>query len=187
MSDISFTSLIRPVSSDNFNKLAADISNNVNVWKVEGAKKGLSAKTDRIQDCTALGITDGKEVFLMHVIPDFSSNPKYFTKIIDTIKANIDLSCEYLQAILVGSKYDNKESLIGYNNFKKFLKEHKIPFSELKGGDTIHKIAYHSNKDEWLVSNYDIDSLIRSGEQDKMRLLEIGFHDVKINKLDEIA
>lgn len=187
MSDISFTSAIKPVSLEHFNKLTSDITNNVNVWKVEGARKGLSAKTDRIMDCTALGITDGENVFLMHIIPDFSSNKKYFAKIIDKIKENVDLSCYYLQAVLVGSKSYSRESQIGYNNFARFLKENKIPYSELKGGDTVHKIGYHSNKDEWLVSNYDIDSLISSGEKDTMKLLEIGFDKVKINKLDEIV
>lgn len=186
MSDISFTSVIRPVSLDNFNKLTANIINNVSEWKVEGAKKGISAKTDRILDCTAMGITDGENVFLMHIIPDFSSDKKYFEKIVNKIKENVDLTCKHLQAILVGSKEYSKESQTGYKNFARFLKENKIPFSELKGGDTVHKIAYQTNKDEWLVTNYDIDSLIRSKENDFMRLLKLGFDDVRINKLDEV-
>ena len=97
------------------------------------------------------------------------------------------MSNEYLQALLVGSKNYSKESRIGYNNFAHFLKENKIPFSELKGGDNVHKIAYHSKTDEWLVSNPDIDSLIQSGENNPKKLLDIGFDTIKINKLDEIV
>lgn len=186
MSEISFTSSIRPVSLSNFNKLTSNVSTSVDIWTINGAKKNTSAKTDRIMDCTAMGITDGKSVFLMHIIPDFSSNKNYFAKIIDKIKENIDLTSEYLQAILVGSKAYSRESQIGYNNFARFLKENKIPFSELKGGDTVHKIAYKTHTDEWIVSNYDIDSLLRSGETDSKKLLEIGFDKVKINKLDNI-
>lgn len=186
MSEVSFTSAIRPVSLTKFERETADITNNVNHWYVEGAKKGLSAKTDRIMDCTALGLTDGENVFLMHIIPDLSSNKKYFEKIIAKIKQNIDITSQYIQGLLVGSKSYSRESQIGYNNFARFLKENKIPFTELKGGDTVHKIGYHTTKDEWLISNYDIDSLIRSGEKDSTKLLEIGFDKVKINKLDEV-
>ena len=170
MSEVSFTSAIRPVSSEQFNKFTADIVNNVNEWRPQGAKKGISAKTDRILDCTALGITDGQNVFLMHIIPEISSNKHFFEKIIDKIKKNY-----------------SKESRIGYNNFAHFLRENKIPFSELKGGDNVHKIAYHSKTDEWLVSNPDIDSLIQSGENNPKKLLDIGFDTIKINKLDEIV
>lgn len=187
MSEVSFTSAIRPVSSKQFNKFTADIVNNVNEWRAECAKKGLSAKTDRILDCTALGITDGQNVFLMHIIPEIGSNKHFFAKIIDKIKENIDMSNEYLQALLVGSKNYSKESRMGYNNFAHFLKENKIPFSELKGGDNAHKIAYHSKTDEWLVSNPDIDSLIQSGETNPKKLLDIGFDTVRINKLDELV
>lgn len=187
MTDISFTSSIRPVSSDSFCRMTRDITNNVSNWRPEGAKKGLSAKTDRILDCTALGLTDGEKVFLMHIIPELSSNKKFLPHIIEKIKNSMDLSCEYLQGILVGSKSYSRESLIGYNNFVRFLKENKIPFSELKGGNTVHKIAYHTKNDEWLVSNFDIDGLIRSGETDAKKLFEFGFDRVKINKLDEIV
>lgn len=187
MTDISFTSSIRPVSSDSFRRMTLDILNNVSNWSPEGAKKGLSAKTDRIMDCTALGLTDGENVFLMHIIPELSSNKKFLPQIFEKIKNSMDLSCQYLQGILVGARSCSRESLIGYNNFVRFLKEHKIPFSELKGGDTVHKIGYHSKNDEWIISNFDIDRLIKSGEKDSKKLLELGFDRVKINKLDEIV
>ncbi len=186
MSDISFTSAIHPVSSGNFNRLASNISNAVNDWCPEGAKRGFSVKTDRIMDCTAIGITDGESVFLMHIIPSLSSNKVYFARIVDKIKQNINLCNEYLQALLVGSKNYSRESQIGYNNFARFLKENKIPYSELKGGAAVHKIAYHSNNDEWIVSNYDIDSLIKRGETDSQKLLKMGFDKVRISKLDEV-
>ena len=186
MADISFTSVIKPVSSGTFNKMTSDIHNNVNLWNLNGAKKGISAKTDRIMDCTALGITDGKDVFIMHIIPDLSSNNTYFKTIANKIKDTMDMTSGYLQAILVGSKSYSLQSQIGYNNFARFLKENKIPYSELKGGDTVHKIAYKSKTDEWLVSNNDIDSLIQSGETDSKKLLEIGFDKVRICKLDEL-
>ena len=110
MSEVSFTSIIRPVSLAKFERETAGITNNVNHWYVEGAKKGLSAKTDRIMDCTALGLTDGENVFLMHIIPDLSSNKKYFEKIIAKIKQNIDITSEYIQGLLVGSKSYSRES-----------------------------------------------------------------------------
>lgn len=187
MSDISFTSLIRPLSSAAFDREAASIMNNVNEWNLRGARKGISAKTDRILDCTAMGITDGQNVFLMHIIPELSSNKISFAVIADKIKNSINMTSQYLQALIVGSKSYSRESVIGYNNFALFLQENKIPFSELKGGNSVHKIAYNSVKDEWFVSNFDIDSLIRSGVTDSKKLLELGFDKVRINKLDEVV
>lgn len=187
MPDITFTSVIRPVSLYNYNKLITDISTNVNIWEIKGAKKGLSAKTDRIMDCTCLGITDGESVYLMHIIPELSSDKNYFAKIIETIKKNIDLSCKYLQALLVGSKNYSRKSQIGYNNFARFLKENKIPYSEFKGGESIHKVAYKTTNDEWLITNYDIDRLITNGKYDSMELLQKSFDKVHINQLDDVS
>ncbi len=187
MTDISFKSLIRPVCSETFNRETKSIANNVTEWTINGAKKGIAAKTDRIMDCTAIGITDGQTVFLMHIIPELSSNKAFFSSVVNKIKNFVDMTSKYLQALLVGSKNYSRESVIGYNNFARFLKENKIPYSELKGGDSIHEIAYNSTKDEWLISNFDIDSLLKSGITDPEKLLNFGFDKVKINKLDEIV
>lgn len=187
MQNITFTSSIRPLTLAKFEKETANITRNVTRWDIEGAKKGISAKTDRIMDCTALGLTDGEKVFLMHITPDKSSDKAYFSKIVECIKNNIDINSEYIQGLLVGSKKYSRESQIGYNNFVKFLKEQKVPFSELKGGETVHKIGYHTSKDEWLVSNYDIDCCIRNGLTDTKSILEQSFDKVKINKLDDFA
>lgn len=183
---ISFTSLIKPVSSTEFRRQSSRILNSVDEWDLNGLKKGMSAKTDRIMDCTAMGITDGENVVLLHIVPNLSSDKNYFAKIAEKVKKSINMTSEYLQGILVGAKKYSRESLVGYNNFVKFLKENKIPFSELKGGESVHKIAYSSDKDTWLVSNFDIDTLLQKGLDDSKKLLEFGFDKVKISKFDEI-
>ncbi len=187
MTDISFTSIIRPVCSASFDSQTSSIVNNVNVWNIRGAKKGISAKTDGILDCTALGLTDGQTVFLMHITPDLSSNNAVFSYIAGKIRSSVDMTNEYLQALLVGSKNYSRESVTGYNNFAKFLKDNNIPYSELKGGENIHKIAYNSVKDEWLISNQDIDAFIKRGVINPEKLLKYGFDEVRINKLDEVV
>ncbi len=97
MQNITFTSSIRPLTLAKFEKETANITRNVTGWDIEGAKKGISAKTDRIMDCTALGLTDGEKVFLMHITPDKSSDKAYFSKIVECIKNNIDINSEYIQ------------------------------------------------------------------------------------------
>lgn len=184
---ISFTSLIKPVSSKEFRRQASRIFNSVDEWNLNGLKKGISAKTDRIMDCTAIGITDGEQVILLHIVPDLSSDKDYFVKIAEKVKESIDVTSEYLQGILIGAKKYSRESLVGYNNFVKFLKENKIPFSELKGGESVHKIAYSSDKDTWIVSNFDIDTLLQKGLADSKKLLNLVFDKVRICKYDEIV
>lgn len=40
-------------------------------------------------DCTALGLTDGEKVLLMHITPDKSSDKAYFSKIVECIKITL--------------------------------------------------------------------------------------------------
>lgn len=129
------------------------------------------------------GINDGKDVFMMHLCPTIEANHHLFnTKMF--IAHNIDLNSPNLQAILVGSKPDKKSSDV-YNKLVSIIKDFKIPFSELKIGDIGINVAYCSNKDEWLVSSFKIDKLLKK-RLDSENILKQTFKKVNISELDEI-
>lgn len=186
MTEISFTSKIKPVPLKQFWDTAARIGDKNAVdfpWTVDQSVKASKAYTTNICDCTVCGITDGQNVLMLHLTPDNSSNHNfYFVK--QFIAQNVKLGNPDLQGILIGSKLTKKSQDI-YNKFSEFLKEMYIPYSELKiGKDRIHA-AYSSLMDTWLVSSLKIDNLLKKGKT-SIEALNETFQKTIISNTDEI-
>lgn len=185
--NISFKSYIRVVPCKDFSKETAKMVKNRFVaypWTIKESVKADSAFTRDIADCTVCGITDGKDVVLMHLSPDVEANHS-LNGLQRFIAQNVNLKNPNLQGILIGSKL-NKISSDIYDKLAKLLETYNIPFSELRAGNGKVNTAYFSNKDEWMVSSLTMDKFINKGYDNKTVLNNM-FHKVSISDLDEIV
>ncbi len=186
MTEISFTSGIQAVTQKAFGEAAVKIGskNSVNYpWTINESIKAPAAYTKGICDCTMMGLTDGKDILMLHLTPMNESNHHFFS-ITQYIAQKMDLKNPDLQGILVGSK-PTKRSQDIYNKFLEFFKKYSIPFSELKIGKDRIDVAYSSQTDSWLVASPKIDRLMKKGADSKTAL-EGCFNEVKIAPQDEI-
>ncbi len=186
MTEISFTSAIRPVSTETFNKIASKIGaqNSVNYpWTKAQSVKSAAAYTTGVCDCTFVGISDGQEVLAMHLCPGFSEN---FNNIKSFIANSIDVKNPNLQGILIGSQITNPSQLL-YSKLKEALEYFKIPYSELKRSNSPVHVAYSSIKDEWTVTSDCINNFLKSGRCTPKTILKCSFDKVNISELDEIV
>lgn len=187
MTEISFTSSIKPVPLKQFWNITTKIGDKNSVdfpWTINQSVKAAEAYTTNICDCTVCGISNGQDVLMLHLTPDNSSNHNfYFIK--QFIAQNIKLGNPNLQGILIGSKLTKKSQDI-YNKFSDFLNEMCIPFSELKvGKDRIHA-AYSSLLDTWYISSLKIDNMLKKGKT-SAEALNTTFQKTAISKTDEIG
>ena len=191
MDKVSFTSLIRPVQAKEFSKSVSSIDRKNFVpypWTFKQSVKAPKAYTTNICDCTVLGLTDGKDVFMAHLCPTQSVNHNRF-ELRRLLALNMDMKSPNLQAVLIGSK-NTKISQKLYDMLKETVDGFQIPCSELKiSGDSGCSIstAYSAEKDEWLISCAKIDKLIKSGVKDNLEILKNVFKKVNISDCDEIA
>lgn len=152
-SKISFTSAIRPVSVSRFLKETADIplSNRIYApWTEKQIIKKNAALTENVYDCSAGGITNGKEVVMFHICTGKENNN--FKSIENNILEKIK-SFKNPQGFLLGSVAYFKESPKLFKKFQKFMEKNNIPYSMFKGNKTYTHIAYNGVNDEWLISN----------------------------------
>ena len=187
ISNISFKSSIRPVTLSDFRKETSKIPDKNFVgypWSVNDSIKAQSSYTKDVADCTVCGITDGANVFLMHLSPENEINHSLFI-LRQIIARNVDLNDKNLQAILIGSKPTTKSSDI-YNKLCELINSFNIPFSELKFSKSRVNVAYFSNKDEWIVASNDIDKLLKFNNR-KEDVLKNSFNKVEISEFDEIV
>lgn len=185
--NITFTSGIRAIPCKQFSTEFSRISSKNSVdypWTLAESVKSNSAYTRGVADCTVCGITDGKDVLLMHVCPTMKTNHNV-SGLRQFIARNIDLKNENLQGILIGSK-QNKLSQNIYNMFLDFLNNFHIPFSELKIANDKVNVGYMSSTDEWLVSSLKMDKLLNKGENSK-DIFTNTFEKVTISVVDEIV
>ena len=187
MSEISFTSRIRPVTSKEFSKITAHIDKKYFVgypWTTQESALGTDVYTTGIADCTACGITDGKQALLLHICPTIEKN-LHFNDIFRFIVGKLDMKSKGLQGIVMGSKHDKKSSTV-YRNFVNFFEQMQIPFSELKQDKHKFNTAYITSKDEWLISSCNTDKLIekKTASTDVLKQL---FSEIRISDVDEIV
>ncbi len=187
--NISFKSTFRPATRLEFSKVASRIPEKCFVdfpWTINESVKAASAKTNMVFDCSMLGITDGQEVFMLHLCPTIKENLD-FNKIKDFILKKIKINNPNLQAVLIGSQriQDNSSRL---NNFLYNLtKEWNIPCSVFKTNKDPVNIAYFSETDEWIISSYEIEkSLLRNNLSSK-NIFKKEFENVQLSNLDEFA
>ena len=193
MNDISFKSKIRPVCAEEFvsNLRRFDVAKqHVSApWTVRQTVVDDKAFTTGVLDCTVCGITDGKKVLLMHLVPFLKENSD-FPHIFNVIKKRLNgfnFDKTNLRGFLLGSKPDyspGSEKII--DTLAKYMEERKIPYSMLKGGGYETHVAYSAETDEWLIHNQDItkDAFKYA---DPKAILERNFKEVKISHLDTIA
>lgn len=191
MDGISFTSLIKPVKTEKF-MLKTDLIPLCNFvdypWTCKESRKAQSAFTTGVEDCTVCGITDGKDVLMMHICPTKAANAN-FSDISDFIKDKVDLKKDNLNALVAGGKFnpDDKRSLTLFDNFVKFLQQHNIPVSYLRGGDVYESvdIAYTSSSDEWIIASRYLDPFIE--KLNPKEVLGKIFPKILVSDCDEIT
>lgn len=188
--NITFTSVIRPVKTSLFDDIVSDISkkNEVNYpWTCRQSRRGKEVFTRGIIDCTMCGITDGKDVFMMHICPTKPDNA-IFSKIGEYIQKNVDFSNKNLRAFVLGSRYypNNNKSYTLFDNFVNFLKSKNVHTTSFKGGDIYEEVdvLYRKDRDEWLVASKYLDKYINK-EPPGVILRKI-FKNVELSKYDMI-
>lgn len=187
MSEISFTSAIRPVSLRDFSSAVTKIGSKHSVnypWTINESIKAQAAYTTNICDCTMLGISDGENVLMMHICPTVEQNHNLFS-LKQFIARHINLKNTNLEGMLIGSKMNKKSQEI-YEKLSNLLQNFKIPYSELKIGKDPIKTAYSSQTDEWIVSSPYIDKLLKKGTE-PLSVLNSTFEKVKIADTDEVV
>ena len=191
MDNVSFGSNIKLVSNSIFKHKTSSGYKNVNYpWTIKQSVCAAKASTDRIFDCTALGITDGNQVLLLHICPTEPKNFNY-KNIEKFIKDNIfkKLNPEYLQGFILGSKANNINSP---NSTKLFdflegvLKKLNIPYSKFKGGNYENNLAYNSINDEWIIGNYLLDNVSRGVFGNVENAAKKIFDEIEIAKTDNL-
>ena len=188
MDNISFKSRIKPVSPAEFQRVISGFGKNKYVsypWTVKESVLNNSAYTKGVIDCTVLGITDGSNVFLMHLCPSFMENLN-FGRIKEFINSKLNLmNKEYLQGFIAGSQWDVTEKSIKiFEYLEDLMKKLNIPTSKLRSGYSEFDVAYSSNTDEWLIGCKDVPAL-RKDLGSKNAVKEM-FEEVSISELDEI-
>ena len=192
MNDISFKSRIRPVGFCEFNKQtrAFDPKHYVNYpWTVKESVNSNKAITKDVFDCTVCGITDGLKVLMLHICPTMRANSD-FSKIVEFIKENINLSNPNLQGFLFGSvtnSYDGRSRNM-FDNFENLMKEFSIPYSKIRGSKDFGDIAYSSETDEWLIrNNARLGINTTDAKNNALNFFKENYDEVKINELDEVC
>lgn len=192
MDNISFKSKIRLVPSAEFHRAAFVIGEKNFVkapWTIKQSVLSNGAYTTDILDCTVCGLTDGQKVLLNHICPTHYAN-KDFNQIAEFIKSKIDLTNQFLQGFILGSKPNcsaSPRSTTMFDNFVEFLQKYNIPFSEFKGGPYENNVAYSSLNDEWLISNKSINDKMKKNFKTPYPVLDSIFDKVQISEEDEIA
>lgn len=188
--NITFTSAIRPIKTSLFEDLISDISKRHSVnspWTCAESRRGKQVYTTGIIDCTMCGITDGKDVFMMHICPTKPENAK-FSKIKEFMQDKIDFTNKNLKAVVLGARFypDSNKSYKLFDNFVKFLKSKNVDTTTLKCGDIYAQVdvLYRKDRDEWLIASKYLDSYV-----DKLppgTALKKLFKEIELSKSDMI-
>lgn len=187
--NISFKSTFRPVKSLEYNNIASRIDKKFFVdfpWTVKESVKASQAKTGSVFDCSVLGITDGKDVLMLHLCPTMKENLD-FNKIKNFILKKIKLGNPDLQAALIGSQHNQSDSKSLFDFLYSLMEKWNIPCSKLCSSDEALNIAYQSKTDEWIISSPQIDRILSNGEQDSREIIEKSFKVASLSSVDEYA
>lgn len=189
MDKVSFTSAIKPVSAREFKSALAliDKKNSVNYpWTLKESIKAPAAFTTGVRDCSVVGITDGKEVLMLHLCPTVGVN-RNFDAIRRFIAQKADLKNPDLQAIIIGGRKDKMSRFLS-DKLTEIINNYNIPLSEVKisGDNCSINTAYNSVTDEWLITCSKIDKYIRKGVKNGMEILKNIFQKVEISDVDEV-
>lgn len=186
---ITFKSTFRPVRTVEYREIAARIDKKFFVdfpWTIKESVKAAQAKTTNIYDCSVLGISDGKDVLLMHLCPTIKENED-FNKIKNFIMKKIKIDNPDLQAVLIGSQESQPGSKKLFDFLQSIMDKWNISTSIFNTcRDDVH-VAYQSKTDEWIISSLEIDKLIKEDKLSSAEIFERSFEHVKLSSLDEFA
>lgn len=186
-----FKSTIRLVNPDTYLRAINRIyfCNVVFPWTIKESKFAKDLFTRKIYDCTAVGITNGLDAFLMHICPTEPKNYD-FTKIRDYLLKYIDsMRNEYIQGFVLGGKaniHNSPRSMEFFDNFVNIFKQEGVPASIFKGGNYENDIAYFTVNDTWLINNERTDRL-HNVFKNPMDALKNIFDEVNVCGLDELS
>lgn len=157
---VNFTSNIRFTTFDCFNSTTGELAEVVESTENQ-ILRASRLKTLGIIDCVAGGITDGRQVVMFHFDPQ-NNYPFYSYKEAEAalLKKMKKLDYSKLQALILGSHVDSKESRTLFANVEKFMRKHNIKYSKFRGQRSdsgASCIAYFGNgKDEWVITSENI-------------------------------
>lgn len=189
-SQISFTSNIRLASTNRFAKEIEGLSSKESVlfpWTANEMVTGTKAYTQKIYDCAAGGITDGKKVLMFHLCPTFEQNADF--KVIEkAILEKFGGKVEGLKGILMGNKSKFQASNDLFGNLKNFMEKNNIDFSMIKGikKDEYSSLSYDVKNDTWTITNDSIAAELKKGVKLLKAVLERTFEGIKISKNDTL-
>src|SRR5574344_2123947 len=115
MNNIAFSSNIKLCSITDYTKEISNVYSKDGCsvkwpWTANEIVKAPKAFTLNVMDCSAGGITDGKDVVLFHICPTMSENND-FSLIEKAIKNRLNSCNKNLQGFLLGSDFHFKDSI----------------------------------------------------------------------------
>lgn len=190
MDNISFSSRIRITSKNEyFKQVKPDFVNVGYPWTIQQTAFSRKAYTNKIYDCTAVGITDDTKVMLMHICPtiewnlDFNAIKEFIIK-----KVSTTLNTDNLQGIILGSKNNivSPYSTKLFDFLENVLENLNIQYSKFKGGDYENNLAYNTISDEWIIGSNFFEKQTNPNEDIFKAATKI-FKEVKIANCDELS
>ncbi len=189
MSDVSFKAKIRPVTVSEFTKHRMLTFHKVDYpWTANETVKAKRAYTTDIYDCTAGGIIDrkNKKVVMFHICPTQKDNAD-FDNIEKHIMGLVDEVSNDLSGFLVGSLDMFRDSSMMFKKLHRMLKNHNIPTTILRGTkEQRTDILYNAKKDEWLVTNHNINQKIHNGQNTPETILSDSFDEFVLSNEDTL-
>ena len=188
MSYVSFKAKIRPVTVSEFTRHRMLTFHKVDYpWTANETVKATKAYTTDIYDCTAGGIVDShNNVVMFHICPTQKENSD-FDNIEKHIMGMVDEGNNNLSGFLVGSLDLFRDSSMMFKKLHRMLKNHNIPTTILRGTkEQRTDILYNAKKDEWLVTNHNINQKIHNGQNTPETILSDSFDEVILSNKDTL-
>lgn len=190
-SNLSFARGIKITSPVKFNEYAEKIGKNFSVnspWTEREILRAESAYTTRIYDCTAGGITDGKDVVMFHICPDYV-DPKDFGRIEKVLLKKLDINNPDLKGFLIGSCDFFGKSRELFKHFEDFMKANKIKYSALKNHfkcEGYSNLLYDSNEKQWVVSHAGIEERVLESVKNPDEIVRKLYKNIFIEDSDNL-
>ena len=110
-----------------------------------------------------------------------------FDNIEKHIMGMVDEGNNNLSGFLVGSLDLFRDSSMMFKKLHRMLKNHNIPTTILRGTkEQRTDILYNAKKDEWLVTNHNINQKIHNGQNTPETILSDSFDEVSLSNIDSL-